>query len=374
MKNTFSLSACLICLLSLINCKATKNEIHVPEHSVHDGYSELQDTALLNLIHSKIKEYPNDTQFSLAVIKKGIPYYYGIENNNGQANKLRNNNKVFEIGSITKVFTTHLLIKSIQAGELKLDDQLGELIDINQNDSEKISLQQLASHSSGLPVMPDSFWDSGYDEQNPYIDFGKDDLISYLESEISVDTALVNKFNYSNIGMSILGHILEEIHQKKYETLLQEMIFTPLDMNNTSLDRLSMQDRLVTGLKLDGSQGQNWDLEAVKPAGGIYSTSEDLVKYFQACFQVDNKEFDFQVQPITKRNKSMDQALGWMIINSKSGDKYYCHAGGTGAYSTMAVMNKTSKNAIILLSNIETEDSSIDLFAFKLMKELNSLE
>lgn len=383
MNNTIRNLSLVFSLVCLLNCKATKNVVEqtepkeiveqtVVQESVE--YSELKDTALVNLIHSKITEFPSNTQFSVAVLKKGVPYYYGAKNESGSAQKIRNNQDGFEIGSITKVFTTHLMVDQILSGKIKLEDNINDLLSLDLHCAEPISLKQLATHSSGLPVMPDSFWDSGYEEQNPYKDFGQDDLIQYLENEIAVDTASVNKFRYSNIGMSILGYTLQDLTKRSYESLMQGVILSPLEMTNTSFDKTKLQNGLVDGLKPNGKVGQNWDMDGIKPAGGMYSTSEDLVKYLESCMQDGNESFTFQSQSIYKRNKSTDQALGWMIINSKSGNKYYFHAGGTGTFSTIMVMNPSSQNAVVLLSNIETEDSSIDLFGFKLMKELNALD
>lgn len=380
MKTTSSIISFLLCLLTIISCKPLKNEVEQTEKveirniEPKEEYSELNDSLLLAIIHTKILEYPYNTEFSIAAVKNGTPYYYGVKNNDGEALKLINHKNVFEIGSITKTFTTDLLAKSVIEGKLNLENNISDVLGMELHNSDPISLAQLASHSSGLPVMPASFWNSGYDEQNPYVDFGKAELIHYLENEISVDTSLINKFSYSNMGMSILGYVLEEVHQKDYETLLQEKTLTPLKMSNTSLDKTNSKDKLVMGLKGNGELGQNWDLDAINPAGGLYSTTEDLVKYIRYCYAEDNKSFALQAQPILNRNKSMDQALGWMIINSKSGKKFYCHAGGTGGYSSILVMNTDTKNAIVLLSNIETEDSSIDLFGFKLMKELNAMK
>lgn len=349
-------------LLLVMGCQQrAKEQNRVPELIINTG--------LIEKIEDKLTDYPVQTEFAAGFIQNGKVGYYGAIHNEDGIKAVENAQSVFEIGSITKVFTAQLLAQAVLKEEIDLQQPLQDFFDFKVRHGEQITLRQLASHSSGLPSLPASFLEGGYDEANPYKDFSENDLLQYLENELSVDTAQVGHFNYSNIGMAVLGHVLTRHSGQGYEAMLQKQILKPLSMGSSSTKRSGLEKKLVGGLLLSGERAQCWDLNAIAPAGGLYSTVADLVKYMESCFDPGNKAFQLQKRKILKKSRSMDQGLGWMRVNYHD-RVFYLHAGGTGGYSALMIIDPESESGLILLSNIESGENGVDRFGVDLFIEM----
>lgn len=110
-----------------------------------------------NLIFEKAKFFPNKTQISIAFIENGKVHYFGLKRHKDSISPSNNYQSIFEIGSITKVFTSNLLARTVIANKINLDDDINDYLNIQFKDSIKISFNSLANHSSGLPRLPSNF-------------------------------------------------------------------------------------------------------------------------------------------------------------------------------------------------------------------------
>ena len=110
-----------------------------------------------NLIFEKAKFFPNKTQISMAFIENGKVRYYGLKRHNDSISHRNNYQSIFEIGSITKVFTSNLLALTVIANKINLDDDINDYLNVQFKDDVKISFRSLANHSSGLPRLPSNF-------------------------------------------------------------------------------------------------------------------------------------------------------------------------------------------------------------------------
>ncbi len=326
--------------------------------------------SLLAQIHAKVAEHPEGTQFALAAIKAGEVLHYGAMKRDGEVTPVENANAVFEIGSVTKVFTSHLLATQVLSGRLDLSQEIGSILKSDMGAHGGMTLAQLASHSSGLPQMSESFLESDYDESNPYEHYSVPDLLDEMQAGTLIDRDRVDKFQYSNLGVSLLGYAICESAGTDLETLLAQQIFSPAGMSTTTTVRERVQGQLVGGLTSGGEQAKNWDCNAITPAGGIYSTASDLAKYATHCFQGADETYEIQCKAIVKRSRTVDQGMGWMLLRSESGRTYSFHAGGTGGYSSLMVLEPASQSGVVLLTNVEGGDDSIAPFALNLMSAL----
>src|ERR1700685_4616941 len=160
---------------------------------------------------------------------------------------------LFEIGSITKVFTSLLLADMAQRGEVRLDDPIAKYVPatakIPQRDGQQITLVDLATHTSGLPRMPTNF--NPKDPANPYIDYTEDQLYTFLSSyELTRDVGV--KFVYSNLGFGLLGQGLARRNGTDYETLVETRICEPLGMKSTRITLTpEMEQRFAAGHSSD---------------------------------------------------------------------------------------------------------------------------
>jgi CubicO group peptidase (beta-lactamase class C family) len=107
-----------------------------------------------DLIFQNSKIFPNNTQFSISIIENGKIQFIGIKRENDTIFKTENHKNVFEIGSLTKIFTSTILSNFVIEKKIKLDDKINDYIKIPLKNNVEISFKQLANHTSGLPKMP----------------------------------------------------------------------------------------------------------------------------------------------------------------------------------------------------------------------------
>jgi len=196
---------------------------------------------------------------------------------------------VYEIGSVSKIFTGLLLADAITQENAELDQAAGALLppgmtmphhEQRGHESRAITLLDLATHVSGLPSLPDNM--AMENPHNPYADFSIDELHGFLNG-YQLTRAPGDQTEYSNLGMGLLGNLLAYHGESDYETLLRKRVTTPLKMSSTSvaLDQ-DQQPRLAAPHLGDGQATSNWDLPALVGAGGIRSTANDMLRLAQA--------------------------------------------------------------------------------------------
>jgi len=304
------------------------------------------------LIHTEAKGFFNQTQLSIAIIKNGQPEFYGVKIENDTLFSVENKDQVFEIGSISKVFTATLLADLSLEGKLKLNDPASKYLPYKLKTDPLFTLTQLSNHSSGLPRLPDNLVLSEVDMANPYKDYGEEKLRKYLTEQLELIQDPDLKFDYSNLGVGLLGYILTRIDSSSYEEMIQRRITQPLQMESTTVEREKVMNQLVKGLDVDGTETPNWDLNVLQGAGAILSSIQDLTKFALAQFNPANKVLVLTQKKtfsITPYDKAI--GLGWMIENKKVG-KWLLHSGGTGGYTSYITLNLEKKNAVIILSNV----------------------
>src|SRR5215510_6730008 len=188
---------------------------------------------------------------------------------------------VFEIGSISKVFTAILLADMVERGEVGLNDPISKYLPKSvrtpTRNGKEITLFDLATQSSGLPRMPANF--TPKDMSNPFADYSVDQMYEFL-SGYTLTRDISEKYEYSNFGMGLLGHILALKAGTDYETLVLTRICKPLKMESTTI-KLSpeLRSRLAAGHSAALKPVANWDIPSLAGAGALRSTTNDMLKF-----------------------------------------------------------------------------------------------
>jgi len=321
----------------------------INEMTHNDEITEVQ----VGLIFNKIKEFPQNTQLSIAFIEDGRAVFYGLKIQNSNIVNIDNQSFVFEIGSITKLFTAILLANYINEGTIAPDDHINNYLPFELNDSIQISFKELANHTSGLPRIPSNLIVPAlFNTGNPYRHYSEDKLEKYLSGKAKVTDVSVKSFKYSNLGFGLLGYTLCKIENKSYNDLLNEKIFSKYEMLNSSTIRSELESRLVCGLNKKGNKTQNWDFASLESAGAILSTTEDLSRFVIAQFDELNRELTMTREKTYTIDEKGGIGLGWFISKLESGDILYQHIGVTGGYSSAIAINANNKTGILILSNI----------------------
>ncbi len=328
------------------------------------------------IIFENANAFPNQTQFAIAIIENGKAKFYGIKRTNDTISTITNSKSIFEIGSITKVFTSTLLANFVLAKKVNLTDNINQYLKLPFKNDSKLSFADLANHTSGLPSLPSNL-DTNTNPENPYKDYKEQDLKNYLANSLDSIEFSKGKYQYSNLGAGLLGFTLTKISGKSYESLLQDFIFSKYKMTNSTTKKDQLKQVLVKGLDEKGNEVSNWDLSVLVGAGGILSNVDDLSKFAIAQFDGANKELELTRQKTFTVNDDMEIGLGWHIVESEDLDKWHWHNGGTGGYSSSMAVDVKHKNAIIVLSNItafHTNHENIDTLCFDLLETLPKKE
>ena len=363
MKNLLALSLLVI----FCNC----NRVIEPYNGL-SGSSKTINDKQAELIFTTLKAFPSNTQFSIAIIENGSARFFGAKRQQDTVISIENHQQVFEIGSITKVFTSTLLAELVNEGKVDLNKNISDYLESPLKDNTKITFQQLANHTSGLPRLPTNLLLFAVDPFNPYRDYDENKLKQYLTSELKLSQNPGEKYEYSNLGVGLLGHVISRIDKKNYEDILQERIFSKYKMVNSTTIRNKIQSKLVKGLNAVGEEVPNWDLAVLMGAGGILSSAEDLSKFAMAQFDESNLALKLTRTKTFDVNENLSLGLGWHILKKPAAD-WYWHNGGTGGYLSSMAIDTKSKNGMIVLSNVTAfhqNGKNIDKLCFELMKTL----
>jgi CubicO group peptidase (beta-lactamase class C family) len=277
---------------------------------------------------------------------------------------------VFEIGSVTKVFTSTILADLVSRGELALGTPVQNLLDgdvlVPARDGARITLEHLATHSSGLPRMPDNF--DPADDGNPYADYTEERLYAFLSSHELV-RGVGEAVEYSNLGYGLMGHALAQGTGRDYETLVAQRILAPLNMPDTAITLTpSLQERLATGHDDSLDPVANWDFAALSGAGSLRSTVNDLLRFLEANLEPESSPLREAVRAAHTQRADMPEpntgiGLGWIVHDGKHG-RILWHNGGTGGYSSFIGFDPESRVGVVVLSNAA---ALVDYLGFRLL-------
>lgn len=280
---------------------------------------------------------------------------------------------VFEIGSITKVFTALLLADMIVRGEVAADDPVAKYLPVEVNvptyHDRQITLVDLATYASGLPRNPSNL--TPRDHANPFADYTVEQLYAFLaSSNLQVDPG--TRFEYGNAAFGLLGHALALAANRDFEELLVSRVCEPLGLADTRITLTSsMRERLATGHDAMMKPTNNWDMPTLAGTGSLRSTANDLFRFLEAtCLQRSGPS----IRPATKMLLSMrrptdkhsvEAAWGWFVL-SKYDDEIVWKTGGTGGYSSFVGFSPQSRRGSVVLSNAGIQ-SGIDAIGFHLI-------
>jgi CubicO group peptidase (beta-lactamase class C family) len=266
-------------------------------------------------------------------------------------------NSVFEIGSVTKVFTATLLADMVERGEVSLSDPISKYlpktVKTPTRDGKEITLLDLATQTSGLPRLPTNF--APKDPRNPYADYSVDQLYAFLSS-YTLTRGIGEKYEYSNLGVGLLGHILALRAGTDYETLVRKRICQPLKMEDTKINLTAeLQARLVTGHNPALIPVHNWDLPTLAGAGALRSTVNDMLKFVAANLGLKKSPLLAAMQRAQQSQRETGQpdltiGLNWHILKKFDSEMIW-HNGGTGGYHSFIGLDKKNRRGVVVLSN-----------------------
>ncbi len=273
---------------------------------------------------------------------------------------------VFEIGSITKTFTVLLLLDMVKRGEVKLDDPVAKYLpkDVKTpaHRNKQITLLNLAAQDSGLPFNADNL--AAGDWVEAYNAYTAADLYTLL-SRYALTNDPGTQFQYSNVGMSLLGHVMELKAGTNFESLIVNRICRPLGMSSTIITvGNESKARLAMGHDEKGTPAKYYHLQVMAGAGALLSTANDLLKYLSANLDLTPSSLHplmEEMQVIRHYSPAEGRtAMPWFdqTVYNPPGTDLLGHAGGTGGCSTFIAFDRLQRRGVVVLSNQRTIHSS----------------
>jgi D-alanyl-D-alanine-carboxypeptidase/D-alanyl-D-alanine-endopeptidase len=344
-------------------------------------------------------------------------FYYGetVKGNH----QLPDSNSIFEIGSITETFTCILFADLTTKGFIGMDDPLQKFLPVqvpspvyqkmvcrpsdktsdpnplpsNQEafmkvlytpytcvpDSsvkpQPILLCYLATHTSGLPEFPGNL-NRKKNKDNPYSSYSINQLYDYLK-DYHLENPIGFDYNYSSMGIALLGQVLSSKMKYRFDTLLTKRILVPLNMMNTCFSMSDSQKKnFLGGYDEKGNTAQHWTYDVMAPSGALCSTVSDMMKFLSANAGKNKTSFsdllDFTHNPRLKltgnKKADMEIALGWKVIPSGyEGKKIVFQSGKTGGYASYIGFIETSHTGVVILSSVSKEVNDI---GFQILRAL----
>ncbi|MGJ7531118.1 serine hydrolase [Variovorax sp. GB1P17] len=268
---------------------------------------------------------------------------------------------IFEIGSITKVYTSLLLADMVERGEASLEEPVAALLNMSvrvpERGGRQIRLVDLATHTSGLPGLPPDMATDDLD--NPYADYTAGMLEASLAT-VRLSQDIGTTYAYSNLGAALLAHALSQRAGKPYETLVMERFIEPLGMSRTAF-ALSPAQREVAATGHDALREavSDWDFQVFAGAGAMRSTVDDQLEFLAANLGLRAAS---SVVPALRAARvprratgipGLQIALGWHVLDA-DGDIFW-HNGGTGGFQSFIGLDLQRQVGVVVLSNVAAE-------------------
>ncbi len=260
---------------------------------------------------------------------------------------------LYEIGSISKVFTGLLLAQAVERGDLSLNDSLADLlrghVQFRHRNTAQITLGQLVTHTSCLPRLPADFLQSA-SEDDPYRGYDRARLWTTL-SQWHVASPAPCAPQYSNWGFAILGEVLSLREGKPWHELVRERITAPLGMTNTRQHLADKAKWLANGFA--GSKpAPPWEMEAFAGAGALRSTAADLLRFGRALLAGRLGPLGAAAERVTTPLARYDGQIGYaLFMRGPANKRTLMHNGSTGGYRAQLMLAADTGEVLVMLAS-----------------------
>jgi CubicO group peptidase (beta-lactamase class C family) len=292
-----------------------------------------------------------------------------------------NENTLFDIGSITKTFTTLLLADMVEQGIVNLTDPVEKYlpasVKVPEFNGHKITFEDLATHTSGLPEMPSNIWlNKKVGTFNPHYNAS---LLYQGLSNTKLTREPGTKFQYSSFGIGLLGHILSLKAGVPYEQLVKDRILNVLGMNDTkiTLSQNEIENRFAVG-HMGGKEISAPTIPTIMAGAGAFrSTASDLLKYVSANLGFLHTKLDDAIQlqhlirhPIIPSTNPMNYseylALDYRVLTNL-GTETLSHTGAINGWNANVAFTPTKQIGVVALCSCDSTDADMGSFNWVLL-------
>lgn len=295
--------------------------------------------------------------FIIGIIDQDSTYFVEFGSKEKGSKATLDAEDIFEVGSISKVFTSSLVSILVAEGKLRYEDKINFFIPEKfQNPRmDEITILDLIQHTSGLPVRPYFFGLKEKDPQNPYGYYEKEELLSFYVNFVPKSKGV---FNYAHTNYGLLEIVLESATQMSFDKLMDTYIFEPLEMDSSFVFFKERKKDIVTvGYDRAGRVTDPWTFASFGASEGVKTSASDLIKFMRCNLALLNHPYSdiFSInhskEVETDFNASILTGRGWQIIDQKKGYDILTHNGKTNGHNAFISFIKETGTGVIILSN-----------------------
>ena len=338
-----------------------------------------QDRAHLKKQIDKIIHYDTELKLSetpglvIGVKIQDSIYFYGFGSVSKEFDKMPNENTIFEIGGLTKAFTGSLVSALVADGQMDYEKSFNEYIPVDEKNDElqKVTIDQLVTHTSKMPRMPMEFGVKELVDNNPYAYYTQNDLMTFYKNYIPLELNSkkkkkkkdknVDNYLYSHLNYALLERAIEKSQNQNFENVLATRVLNPIGLNDTRIQlSKEQQKRLATGYTTSGHSTPPWTFQSFKASEGLKSTAKDLMKFAEVHIGSSHPELTQKFEATTEGRKKtglskrVEISRGWHIISAtKKSDDIIAHTGNTNGHRAYLAFVKETETAVVILSNSE---------------------
>lgn len=320
-------------------------------------------------------DFVNTPGFTIAIIDGDSSFVFGFGSTHPDGDTELNDKSIFELGSISKSFTASLVTVLVDKNLLSFDDKFNDYLDPSFKNPRlnNLTINDLLTHHSGLPKLPQYIGSKQKDPQNPYADYSKTDLLNFYKTFIPEDKT---SFIYSHVNYGLLELVIENVTSTDFESALKTYLLDPLNLNNTYVHRTESNESAITyGFDRAGRQTKSWDFASFAASEGIKSNITDLILFTKAHLGNTESTFDdilslnHEPEVQTHYNDKIFAAKGWHVFNQKKNFNIITHSGKTYGHRAYISFIKETETAVIILSNSSVGTEDLGLLVLRMIND-----
>lgn len=309
-------------------------------------------------VDSLLLNYHNAGHFNgnILISEKGnIVYHKSYGLSNFADSTLLDTNAIFNIASISKIFSSAAIIVLEKQGRLSLEDRITKYITELPEMYNQVTIRHLLTHTAGIPADKRG-WQARIDTENA-------DVLEFLKQQTKLDFKPGNRYKYSNYGFILLAIIVEKVSGNKFDDFVEQNLFIPANMNNSFIRAKNLKSKTekIVCSYINNNQA-DWPLYTYG-AGGVYSTTYDLYLWDKAFFSYsifDSITTKKILTPVTVENKEKNYGLGWGILKTNK-EIFVGHTGGMFGFRTIYEHCLNKNVSIIILTNIGDSSPTMEI-------------
>ncbi len=346
-----------------------------------------QDNPALKKVLDKVIRHDTEISkkkvpgFIIGVIEQDSTYIFPYGEIKRGTNTPPSAQNIFEIGSASKVYTMSLVNILVKNGKIQLDDYIHQHLptEYHNEQGDSLKIQDLISHSSGLPVYPIGFGASQNSARNPFADYTKEDVLDFYKNYDFTEIKPVKRkrrrkkkhntpYKYSHVNFALLEIILENITNQAFEQLLQDSLLSPLQLNHTYINVPdSLQSTIVQGHSIGGIEVGTWTFASFAASNGIKTNLTDLLRFIRVQMGDIHPEYSALFEPNFKPKhqsaltKQISVGNAWHIIHQRKYHDVIGHPGATDGHRIEIHFIPETRTAVVILSNSEYHMDNLGL-------------